>query len=378
MNMDFGIEHNKSAQIGLWAERLGFLLFILTFWIPFGFLLGGDGFFLGTFQPTLEVIFPLSGLGIFLVFFGQYFSKREQVLSLSAILFLLGFLGYGALSAIFSLASETSMLFLIVWTTGFLAMGTGEAFFIEGKWKRWTLFVSVLIGFLFATFFPHLGISLLLLAMASLWGMVFALKEPRFIGRIPVLLLYSWIIFSNAQLGLIIFSILLIFGSKLWLPKLTKGNQRRDVWFGLVFLFVLFVWGLFTQHFSLSLSGFWLSSFFSDPLQVLLGVGEGQFLIAFQNSADTVLVPEALRITSSGLLLTLFEKGIIGLLFLVALVFLPQISSEKKPLLPSILTLVFLLLLPDLISTEQGILFFLPFLFAEKLNGRILNFAEGK
>jgi len=91
-----------------------------------------------------------------------------------------------------------------------------------------------------------------------------------------------------------------------------------------------------------------------------------------------VLIPEALHITPSGLLLTLFEKGIVGLALLVGLVFLPFVVSEKKILLPSVLTIIFLLLLPDLASTEQGILFLFPFLFAEKTNGRIFNFAESK
>ncbi len=378
MNIDFGIRQDRKRIIGLWAERLGIAIFLLTFWMPIGFFLGGDAFFLGHFQPTLEVQFPLFGLGIFLVFFGQYLAKRERVLPLKTILFILIFLGYGAISSIFSFRPEVSMLFLILWTTGFLAMATGEAFVIEGAWKQWTLFGSVLVGFLFSYFFPHLGISQSLLAVASIWGTVFALRDARFSARILPLILYSWVIYMNAQFGVFLFTLLLVFGANLWLPNLKKSVQRRDVLFQFFLLIALFVWGIFAKHFSFALDSLWLDSFLSNPLQILLGVGEGQFLLAIQQFSDTVLVPQALQISSSGLLLTLFEKGIVGLVLLLALVFLPYRISEKKPLLPSILTLFLLLLLPDLIANEQGILLFLPFLFAEKMNGKMLHFAEGK
>jgi len=378
MNIDFGVQQHRLTQIGLWSERVGLILFLLTFWIPLGFFLGGDPYFLGMFQPALEVVFPLSGIGIFLVFFGQYIAKKERVLSPRTILYILGFLGYGALSAVFSFLPETSMLFLIIWTTGFLAMGTGQTFFIEGKWKRWIFFASILIGFLASLLLPRLDVSQTLLAMASIWGIVFALKEQSFFGRTLVLFFYSWIIFASGHLALTIFAILLIFGAKLWLQAVSKGKQRRDILIRLVFLFGLFVWGLFTQHFSLTISNLWLPSFLTDFKQVIFGVGEGQFLLASQHFANMVLIPEALHITPSGLILTLFEKGIIGLALLVGLVFLPFLLSEKKMLLPSVLTIFFLLLLPDLVSTEQGILFLFPFLFAEKTNGRIFNFAETK
>jgi hypothetical protein len=378
MNIDFGVQHQRLTQIGLWSERVGLILFLLTFWIPLGFFLGGDPFFLGMFQPALEVVFPFSGIGIFLVFFGQYIAKKERVLSPKTILYILGFLGYGALSSIFSFQPETSMLFLILWTTGFLAMGTGQTFFIEGKWKRWIFFASVLLGFLASLLIPRLDISQSLLAMASIWGIVFALKEQSFFGRTLVLLFYSWIIFASGHLALTIFAILLIFGSKLWLQAVSKGKQRRDILITLAFLFGLLVWGLITQHFTLTISNLWLPSFLSEFKQIIFGVGEGQFLIASQHFTNMVLIPEALHITPSGLLLTLFEKGIVGLALLVGLVFLPFVVSEKKILLPSVLTIIFLLLLPDLASTEQGILFLFPFLFAEKTNGRIFNFAESK
>ena len=131
MNIDFGVQQHRLTQIGLWSERVGLILFLLTFWIPLGFFLGGDPYFLGMFQPALEVVFPLSGIGIFLVFFGQYIAKKERVLSPRTILYILGFLGYGALSAVFSFLPETSMLFLIIWTTGFLAMGTDRHFLLK-------------------------------------------------------------------------------------------------------------------------------------------------------------------------------------------------------------------------------------------------------
>ena len=375
MNIDFGVPSSRPVQIGLWAERIGFLLFILTFWLPFGFLLGGDAYFLGMFQPSLEVIFPISGLGIFLVFFGQYIARKERTLSPRTILFVLTFLGFGAFSAIFSLQPETSMLFLILWTTGFLAMGTHQTFYIEGKWKRWSFFASILFGFLLSMFVPRLGISVSLLAIASIWGMVFAFKEQSFFGRTLVLLFYGWIVFSSGSLPLLLVSILLVFTSKLWLQAVSKGKQKRDILITLFFLLVLLVWGIVSQHFSFSISGLWLRSFCSDFLQIFVGVGEGQYLLASQYFANMILVPDALTLPSSGMLLTLFEKGIVGMGLLLTLLFLPYGVSEKKPLLPSILMCLFVIFLPDLIANEQGIIFLFPFLFAEKMNGRIFNFA---
>ena len=374
MNMNFGIQTNKWSHIGALAERIGLILFLLTFWLPLGFFLGGDPLFLGVFQPALEVVFPLAGVGIFFVFFGQYIAHRERILSPRAILTVLLFLGYGAVSAIFSFQPETSMLFLILWTTGFLAMGTGETCYIEGKLKRWVFFASVLCGFLVSLIFPQIGVPSAILAIASIWGIVFAFKEQSFAGRPILLLFYAWILFSTGPFALVLFAFLLIFSSKIWLQAVSKGKQRRDILLMTFFLLFLIIWGLVTHYFSFSLSGLWLHSFFSNGKDILLGVGEGQFLIASQNFASMVLVPDALHLTPSALLLTLFEKGILGLVLLIGIVFLPFTVSDKKPLLPSILTIFFLLLLPDLVATEQGILFFFPFLFAEKMNGKILNF----
>lgn len=369
MKVDFGFKKDIFSFLGTYAEQAGFILFILTFWMPWGFFLGGDPTFLGPYKPELEIIFSISGLGIFLVFFGRFFSQKGRNLSQKEILFLLSFLGFLAVASLFSLSPEHSLLFFIVWATGFLVMSAGESFFIQGTRKRRLLAGSILAGIVCQKFlFPAWDISSDILGIASLLGIVFLLLESPFATRPLYMLFFTWGVFASGNMALILLALLFFMTLRLWLPPSRHIVRGRDVLWSIIFLVSLLLWGWWTGmtepfvfHWGLSLS------FFQEFDTLLFGAGEGQFLPALAHISDAFLLPSDLNLPSSAFLLALSEKGFGGLFFLFLLFLSPILFFEertKKAIL--IVLFLFFLVSSDALARENGILFFLVFLFAQQ------------
>ncbi|MCF7830468.1 hypothetical protein K9M41_00510 [Candidatus Gracilibacteria bacterium] len=372
MKVDLGLRLQRDKLIGEWLEKIGLAIFILTFWWPNGFYLGGDATFLGNFHSELEVVFPVCGIGIFLIFFGKFLSGTQNHLSKNQLLFLLSFLGFSALAAVFSVRPEVSILFLIIWATGFLSLSFGDSLIIKGLEKRFLLFLSLLIGVFLQKVFPALGISAILLGIGALLGIIFAMKDKEFRGRFLLILFYTWIVFETAHLGLILLAFLMLFGAKFWLPRAMK-NVQKELFIPLIFLIGLSVWGIFQGNFRFGVSWGLPLKFFQEFQTLLFGAGEGQFLIALQDVSKNILLPENFWVPSSGFLLALSEKGFLGIFFLGLLCLLPFIVSDKKKILFSFLFLYLLFFTSDLIATENGILFLSAFLLATEKNGRYEN-----
>ncbi|MCF7918213.1 hypothetical protein K9L27_04460 [Candidatus Gracilibacteria bacterium] len=365
MKIDFGLQKYTLSTVGIWMERIGFFVFLFTFWMSGGFFLGGDGVFMGPFLPELQVIFPWCGIGILLLFFGRILNGRFLPLSLQNVTFVLLFLGFFAIDALFSLKPEVSILFLIIWSVAFLAGTFGDLFFLRGNRSRTFFFLSLLIGFLSQSLFPHWHISSEILGVGLVLSIVFLFHETYFRGRIFLLFIALWMLAEMGLFALCVLAFFLILSAKAWTPSLRRNIQRHEIILPLIFLSILLIWEFFIGKLDIHFIGGWPNGFASNITRVFFGVGEGQYLTALQDLSSKILLPENFVLPSSGLILTFFEKGLLGTAFLLGLLGLPFWISEKKRFLPSLLFLGLLLCTTDMISTENGILFFMTFLLAQ-------------
>ena len=98
---------------------------------------------------------------------------------------------------------------------------------------------------------------------------------------------------------------------------------------------------------------------FHNWTQLLLGVGEGQFLVGLQNFSPTLLDAFQLHIPQSGIMLTFFEHGLIGVLLLGALLLF---YNAKRPSFLSGWLVFFWIFSSVFVAREEGILFLLVLL----------------
>ncbi|MDH3324613.1 MAG: hypothetical protein OEL89_03175, partial [Candidatus Peregrinibacteria bacterium] len=174
---------------------------------------------------------------------------------------------------------------------------------------------------------------------------------------------YSWVVCNSHSFWLVLFAIFIFWFSKLWLSNGRKTERNMAVFLPIIFLSFFLGYGIYEGDFSFSIFGNQLSGFFDNILNVFFGVGGGQFLIALQDLSQTILTPNFFKLPVSGILNSFYEFGIIGILFLIVLVFSPKIFNKKASVFYSILFLFFWGLVNDFFVTENAILFAMVFLF---------------
>lgn len=355
-------------------ESMGFGIFLLTFWMSGGFFLGGNPVFLGPYFPSLEIVFPWCGIGILLLFFGKFFSGNLRALGRKEVLFVLLFLGFSALSALFSLDSQSSVLYLILWTVGFLALGFDDAFLLRGRRNRILLLISILLGFAFLHAFPSWSISSDVLSFGAFLGIVFAYLESSFRERILLICLYGFILAQTGSFFLLLFAIGLLLFAKFWIPFYRTSIHKKEILLPLFWFLVLLGWGIVSGWFEISFHWGWISGVWDTFTHAFFGIGEGQYVRALQELSPVILTPDQFQLPTSGFLLTLIEKGIGGFLFLLALLSVRSILQRQVPIILPILIGMFLVFTPDLITAENGILTMLVFAFVtEEKSGRFSN-----
>lgn len=352
-------------RAGYILEKIGISIFLLFFWLPNGFYLGGDAYFLGNYNASLEVIFPYSGIGILLVFWGKFLSKTNILISQKQTLYFLFLLAVFGFSAIFSLNPETSILFLIIWSIGLFSATFGSSFFIEKKEEQKLFFLGILLGFIVSKYDFFTNLSEDLLAIASLILSIFLILNKSFKGKLLMLFTLFWIIFSSENLGLIFLTVALLLFSRIWLPRTRKTEEKNLVLVLLIFLVLLTSIGFYQKIFIFS-SPQGILSIFKNWLNLIFGFGEGQFLIALQNYSEIYLIPQKMIFPNWGIVLSFFEKGILGIFLILILSFNSLLFQKKAVFLPTILFFCFWLFSIDYLSTENGILLSLVFLFAKK------------
>ncbi len=361
----------KQKYKKLWnsyLKTLGTTLFILTFWTPFGINLGGNPTFLGPFIEELHVIIPFSSVGIILTFISLFIEKKLQIFS-PKHLYTLIFLIIGAIPVFFSLHPTQSLLFLSIWGIGFLATTLENTFFIQGK-TRYLWLISIVVGSTINILFPEANISSQLLGIASLLGIIFAMKEDFFRFRTLILLIYIWIIFSTQNIGMIIFTLMLFLMPKVWIPRNQRQQGAKQILFSILFLLFLIIGGYIANHFSTPWTIDMIPNFWKSIKQILFGIGEGQYIVAMHNFSNTLLIPQNIIPPSSSLIYTLSEKGIIGITSLISLILGSIHWFQKKEITFPLIIFTALALTSTLTATENGILFLMTFLFIQTPNKR--------
>ena len=342
-------------------EVLGFHIFVWTFWLDLGIYLGGDALFLGKMLPELEVVFPVCGFGILLAFISQCLKKNAFSVPKSGALWMLIFMGVSTMIANFSLSPQTSIYFLVIWTIGFFVMSCPRTFYLEGADKQCTLIGSICLGMGIYLTTPQTVLSPYLLMVGMLWLLISLHNEkvlsPRYLLSYGI---FGFLFLLQSPLFLGV-GVLLWLTSNLWLGKRKRMTSSVKWLFGVVFGIGLLVFS-FLMHGGLGLNVGNLEpvTHFSG---FMFGAGEGQYLKTFVQHPTLILDPSLWVFPSSGFLLILIEKGLVGVTLFVSWLFIPRVFKEYAPV-NSFLVFVCCLLTPLALTVESGILLLNVILFS--------------
>ena len=363
-------EYTWRQQLGEFLAIGGELLFWLTWWLPVGLFLGGDPTTFGTFYSELEVILPISGIGLILWWFGQLLASPK--LNPQKIIFpIMWLMAWGA-NALFSFDPGTSISYLLVWAVGLLALGTKETFFAIGL-RRIFFGIGIAAGFAAVHWFPMLDVSGILLSIGAVWGLVFLAWEPHFRGKFFWQLLFLAGVFYTESLAIQSVALLVLLFGRRWFG--VSSGKKSPFWLALMVWGIFFGWQLSANGpFVFHMQPYW-TQIFSDWTQLLLGVGEGQFLVGLQHFSSVLLDPFQLRIPGSGAILTFFEHGIVGVILFVSLILFA--NSNRPPFL-SWWLLFFWVFSSVFVAREEGIIFLLVLLATQVPRERIEKEVKGR
>ncbi len=359
---------NKQAEKNnFWHELgnriicFGFVIFCFTYWIPDGFIIGGNPLYLGKFNPELEIQLPYSILGITLVMLGSLLLKSFRASKGQWIIFFTFLIGNLLLSIIVINSKETlltsilsdpsnALLFLIIWGVAFWGMGFFHAFHLQGKFKNLIWALGILTGIL-SSFLFDIPVSRELLAIAAILGAFFIRLETRLKVQMFIILFYTWVVFESHNLGLVFLFLATWMGADYWLPRSAKIKNEWMLLLPVIFSFLLF----FDPRYDFVFPTF--NSIKSVGGNMFWGVGDGRYLIALQQNAEVFLTPKELIKPSYGIVLTYFEKGVFGVILTGMLMVYPYLFRKKYGKLLTFLFSGFWIFSPVLVGSEIGILF---------------------
>ena len=341
-----------------WLAGAGVALFWGTFWLRWGFYITGDATFLGPYIPTLEVIFPMCGVGIFLAFYAMYLGRSARTIPWGNLTFLTVLLAYLALNAVHSLQPMTSLAYLLVWGAGMLILACGGSFL-----RAQILFPALCMGLLVGTLvdiLPQNMISNDLLGLGAIWGIILAGRTPMKL-RWVVMLFLSWVLFETHDVWLILFGFGTMLTSPFWLPR--RSTALFEVIAAGIFLFLLCGLGVWQGVFEPIMPTPTIVNWWSDWSRIFLGVGQGQYLIALQNAASEMLT--TFRVPASAYGLILAEWGLVGMGFYLALLLYPIFGSRYARGWVSVFVIIASLCSSDIVLLPNGILFLVVVLLSE-------------
>jgi hypothetical protein len=353
-------------------QVVAFLIFVFFFWLNWGFFLGGDSTILGPRIESMEVVFPLFGVGILIAFFSnfsQYFKKRILIKSPQLILFFCIFLSVFTILSLFSFQPKTSIVFVILWAISVFSTMASNTFFVQKKWQKISLLLGILLGIFIARFFPEIRISKDLIAAAAILTAIFFAKEEDYFLKIFLPVMMAGVIFWAGNFGIIIFAIFIFWTSKIWGREFRKRGTS-PLFLPTILLLGATIYAVINNHFSISLLGNFPFQFFKIPLNLFFGAGEGQFFVIMSNFSAEFLRTSNFVFPQSGLFVSLVETGILGVLFTTFFIFSPQLFGKQKSFFYSVLFFGFWILSPEFFNFSNGILFSSVFLFAQQGEGK--------
>jgi hypothetical protein len=318
------------SKFGTWRQQIGEffsiggeLLFWLTWWLPIGFSLGGSPTLLDTFYSELAVTLPISGVGLILWWTGKLILSPK--LNPQKILFpLLWLLAWG-ISALFSFDPATSISCLLVWAVGLLAIGTKETFFATGA-RRIFFGISLIAGFSVIHWFPDINVSSTLLSIGAVWGLIYLAWEPSFVGKFFWQIFFLIGVFFSNNLAIEFAALMVLRFGRRWFG--VSSGKKSPFWLAIIIWGVTFGWKLAENGpYILKIQPYWIEAS-NNWLQLLFGIGEGQFLVGLQHFSPTLLNTIQLQIPESGAILTFFEHGVIGIILMLILLLF---TNLKRP-----------------------------------------------
>ncbi len=351
-------------KVGEVLKNIGFVFFGLFFWLPFGFYLGGDAYFLGKYEPSLVLFFPYVGIALFFVFLGNFIKGNTKNISENQLLFFLSFLAGIGVMANFSRNPHFSILFLILWAIGFFSSIAKDTFYLQEKWKKIVIFNGLVLGE-GAKYFFDWDISADILAMVALYLAIFI--------RIDNLLKFKWFwislcflfIFLSKNNGLIFISIFLWFVAAFWLSRKERMQMGLTHWIPVIILIFLEFW--YWGNSEISNTGTYLfPPIFQDWKIFFVGIGEGQYLESIYSFSSSYIISDFPILPNWGIILTFFEQGILGIFLIIILLLSSLIFNKGKLFFPIFLFLSFWIVSPDFLGTSNGILLALSLLFVQK------------
>ena len=369
-------DRKEISRVLVWT---GVIIFWLTFWLPSGIFLAKNQANLGAFFPELELVLPVSIIGIVLVLLAKFLTKSLDKNYFARFWYGTKTIGLWLLIlliiAIFSRDFQFSVLFLLIFIMGFFTIPINKELFPENLYKNSLLVLGTLTGFLIAKISPELHISQDLLALVATLGMAFlsdqkvswrGLKNPKsreFLAKTAMQIAYLFIIFQSDNL---IFQLLtlfiLFFSGKIFINR--RGHLHPDV-VGVIFFAGFFIWriwnyGIYKINLPTVIPHFW-----SNFREIFVGVGQGQFLPALQEQSSFLLPLSSFQTPNSGLLLTLFEQGVLGVLAMFLLFFFSYLLHQKRSKWYLFIILTLWFFSREFMASENGLILLILFLFLD-------------
>jgi hypothetical protein len=236
--------------------------------------------------------------------------------------------------------------------------------------------VGVLTGFFVAKIAPELNISRDLLSLVSVLGLAFLSdlaapfsfsrirrnpKSREILARMAMQIVYLFIVFQSDNLIFQLLAlVILFFSGKVFIYR--RGRLSPDI-LGIIifagfFIARMFVHGIYNPNLPTKIPHFW-----SNFREILLGVGQGQFLPALQQSSEYLIPLAKLQVPNNGFLLTLFEQGVLGVFAMLLLFVFSYYLHAKRSKLYILIIFLLWIFSREFMASENGIILLILFLF---------------
>ena len=216
---------NKLNILALWGNilsSLGGVVFAITFWYTGGFYMAGDAFMYGPYINELILFFPLSGIGVLLVFLGRFLSGKLRKITDMKLFLIFLFLAVLVFKSLFVIDAIWQLSMFAVWGIAFFSAVTFDFWYLDETWKKISLFLGLFIGFLADYLKIIEGVSVELLGVVSFLLSISLAFSKSFRGRQLLLFFCSVIIFYSFNILLIGIVLVVFFSQKLWLNRARK------------------------------------------------------------------------------------------------------------------------------------------------------------
>lgn len=304
-------------------------LLVVSFSWNTGWNIVGDPFALGPYSPWLELIFPLSGLALWCVFFSQWVLGNLRSIHVTRWFYLLLFISGLMLNVLYSTQPESSLGYLSLWLTASLALSMQLEREFSQVWF-WTVYLlGIVLSLILWLSFPAFINSDLLMMSAFFAALQAQQKTSRILFKLGLIV-------STLALGFILqstlgvqFFMVLTWLFLLWQDFNLYRRKLQWVW-GLIVLGILaFTMVELVPHLSLEISAYYPKPILGSYFSWWHGVGIGQFEWA-QFQAQTEFASPKSILTHVPLLSRWWYETGIFMLVLMPCLWLLTLGQEQN------------------------------------------------